>query len=151
MSKITEQITAIAEPIVEGLNVELVDIEFLKEGANWFLRIYVDTEAGIDISECAAVSREISAKLDELDPIEQNYFLEVSSPGAERPLKKKRDFERAIGQFINVKLYEPFEDSKEHEGTLKAYDGESITVTIADKDLTFDIKKIAMVRLAIQF
>lgn len=88
MSKITDQITAIAEPIVAGLNVELVDVEFLKEGSNWFLRIYVDTEAGIDISECAAVSREISEKLDELDPIEQNYFLEVSSPVAESPLKK---------------------------------------------------------------
>ena len=104
MSKITEQIEQIAQPIITELGLELVDVEFLKEGRDWFLRVFVDNpEAPIDIEQCALVSEKLSGVLDELDPIEQNYFLEVSSPGAERPLKKEKDFEKAIGKFIYIK------------------------------------------------
>jgi ribosome maturation factor RimP len=95
MSKVTEVVEELAQPIIQELELELVEIEFVKEGKNWFLRVYIDKENGVDIEDCGIVSERLSEKLDELDPITQNYFLEVSSPGAERPLKKAKDFEKA--------------------------------------------------------
>ena len=156
MSKITEQIEKIAQPITSELALELVDVEFLKEGRNWFLRVYVDNpEAPIDIDQCALVSEKLSEILDQLDPIEQNYFLEVSSPGAERPLKKEKDFEKAIGKFIYIKTYEPVEDAKEFEGYLKSYDDEQVEIEIKIKTrrklITIAKEKIAVIRLAIDF
>ncbi|ANU22907.1 hypothetical protein GPDM_09575 [Planococcus donghaensis MPA1U2] len=156
MSKITEQIEQIAQPITSELGLELVDVEFLKEGRDWFLRVYVDNpEAPIDIEQCALVSEKLSGILDELDPIEQNYFLEVSSPGAERPLKKEKDFEKAIGKFIYIKTYEPVEDAKEFEGYLKSYDDEQVEIEIKIKTrrkiISIAKNKIAVIRLAIDF
>ncbi|ANU10555.1 hypothetical protein A1A1_01103 [Planococcus antarcticus DSM 14505] len=156
MSKITEQIEQIVQPITSELALELVDVEFLKEGRNWFLRVYVDNpEAPIDIDQCALVSEKLSEILDQLDPIEQNYFLEVSSPGAERPLKKEKDFEKAIGKFIYVKTYEPVEDAKEFEGYLKSYDDEQVEIEIKIKTrrkiINIAKEKIAVIRLAIDF
>ena len=156
MSKITEQIEKIAQPITSELALELVDVEFLKEGRNWFLRVYVDNpEAPIDIDQCALVSEKLSEILDQLDPIEQNYFLEVSSPGAERPLKKEKDFEKAIGKFIYIKTYEPVEDAKEFEGYLKSYDDEQVEIEIKIKTrrkiINIPKEKIAIIRLAIDF
>ncbi|MBD8013924.1 ribosome maturation factor RimP [Microbacterium sp. APC 3898] len=156
MSKITEQIEKIAQPITSELALELVDVEFLKEGRNWFLRVYVDNpEAPIDIDQCALVSEKLSEILDQLDPIEQNYFLEVSSPGAERPLKKEKDFEKAIGKFIYIKTYEPVEDAKEFEGYLKSYDDEQVEIEIKIKTrrkiINIPKDKIAIIRLAIDF
>lgn len=156
MSKITEQIEKIAQPITSELALELVDVEFLKEGRNWFLRVYVDNpEAPIDIDQCALVSEKLSEILDQLDPIEQNYFLEVSSPGAERPLKKEKDFEKAIGKFIYIKTYEPVEDAKEFEGYLKSYDDEQVEIEIKIKTrrkiINIPKDKIAVIRLAIDF
>lgn len=156
MSKITEQIEKIAQPITSELALELVDVEFLKEGRNWFLRVYVDNpEAPIDIDQCALVSEKLSEILDQLDPIEQNYFLEVSSPGAERPLKKEKDFEKAIGKFIYIKTYEPIEDAKEFEGYLKSYDDEQVEIEIKIKTrrkiINIPKDKIAVIRLAIDF
>lgn len=156
MSKITEQIEKIAQPITSELALELVDVEFLKEGRDWFLRVYVDNpEAPIDIDQCALVSEKLSEILDQLDPIEQNYFLEVSSPGAERPLKKEKDFEKAIGKFIYIKTYEPVEDAKEFEGYLKSYDDEQVEIEIKIKTrrkiINIPKEKIAVIRLAIDF
>ncbi|MCH4825027.1 MAG: ribosome maturation factor RimP [Planococcus sp. (in: firmicutes)] len=156
MSKITEQIEQIAQPITSELGLELVDVEFLKEGRDWFLRVYVDNpEAPIDIEQCALVSEKLSGILDELDPIEQNYFLEVSSPGAERPLKKEKDFEKAIGKFIYIKTYEPVEDAKEFEGYLKSFDDEQVEIEIKIKTrrkiISIAKNKIAVIRLAIDF
>ena len=156
MSKITEQIEQIATPITEELNLELVDVEFVKEGRNYFLRVYVDNPAApIDIEQCAVVSEKLSEILDELDPIEQNYFLEVSSPGAERPLKKEKDFEKARGKFIYIKTYEPIEDAKEFEGYLLSYNDEEVEIEIKiktrRKTFVIDRKKIAVIRLAIDF
>ncbi|AIY05851.1 hypothetical protein Plano_1886 [Planococcus sp. PAMC 21323] len=156
MSKITEQIEQIAQPIITELGLELVDVEFLKEGRDWFLRVFVDNpEAPIDIEQCALVSEKLSGVLDELDPIEQNYFLEVSSPGAERPLKKEKDFEKAIGKFIYIKTYEPVEDAKEFEGYLKSYDDEQVEIEIKIKTrrkiINIAKNKIAVIRLAIDF
>lgn len=156
MSKITEQIEQIAQPIVDELNLELVDVEFLKEGRSWFLRVFVDNpEAPIDIDQCALVSERLSEILDDLDPIEQNYFLEVSSPGAERPLKKEKDYADAIGKFIYIKTYEPIMDSKEFEGYLLSYDEEQVEIEIKiktrRKTIAIPRQKIAVIRLAIDF
>lgn len=156
MSKITEQVEELALPIIEELKLELVDIEFVKEGRNWFLRVYVDNpEAPIDIEQCAVISEKLSEELDRVDPIEQNYFLEVSSPGAERPLKKEKDFEKALGSFIYIKTYEPIEDEKEFEGYLMSFDEQQVTIEIKiktrRKTLVIDRSKIAVIRLAIDF
>jgi len=155
-SKVTTVIEELVTPILEELNLELVDIEFIKEGRNWFLRVYIDTPSGgIDIEQCALVSERLSVLLDEKDPIEQNYYLEVSSPGAERPLKKESDFEKAVGKFIYVKTYEPIKDMKEFQGYLKAYneDGLEMEVRIKTRKLNVLIEKdkVAKARLAIDF
>ena len=156
MSKIIEQIEKIAQPITDELNLELVDVEFVKEGRTWFLRVFVDNpEAPIDIEQCATVSERLSEILDELDPIEQNYFLEVSSPGAERPLKKEKDFENAIGKFIYIKTYEPILDAKEFEGNLLSYNEDEVEIEVKiktrRKTIVIPRPKIAVIRLAIDF
>ncbi|OMP68640.1 ribosome maturation factor RimP [Domibacillus epiphyticus] len=157
MSKIIETVEKIALPIIDELHLELVDMEYVKEGKNWFLRLYIDKENGIDIEECAVVSERLSEKLDALDPdpIPHNYFLEVSSPGAERPLKKTQDFERAVGKYVNIKLYEPIDGEKTYEGTLLSFDGEELTVEYAvktrKKQLTVALSKVAKARLAVTF
>ncbi|GAB0167126.1 MULTISPECIES: ribosome maturation factor RimP [Lysinibacillus] len=156
MSKVPSLIEELAKPIVEELNLELVDVEFVKEGRNWFLRVYVDTpEGGIDIEQCAQVSERLSLLLDENDPITQNYYLEVSSPGAERPLKKDTDFENAIGKFIYVKTYEPIKDMKEFQGYLTSYDEHTLVMEVRIKTrkitVTIEQEKIALARLAIDF
>jgi ribosome maturation factor RimP len=156
MSKITEEVEKIAGPIVEDLKLELVDVEFVKEGRDWFLRVYIDTpEGNIDIDQCAQVSEKLSEELDRTDPITQNYFLEVSSPGAERPLKKEEDFQKAIGQFVFIKTYEPIDGMKEFEGYLLAYgpDAAEVEIRIKTRKVTvvIDKEKIALARLAIDF
>ena len=156
MSKVTEMIEQLVAPIATELNLKLVDVEFVKEGRDYFLRFYVDLpEGGIDIEQCVQVSERLSAILDENDPIEQNYYLEVSSPGAERPLKKDADFEKAVGKYINVKTYEPIKDMKEFEGYLTAYNVESLDMEIKIKtrkvQVTIEKEKIAKARLAIDF
>lgn len=156
MSKITEQIETMVQPIINELQLELVDVEFVKEGKNWFLRVYVDNpHAPIDIDQCAIVSERLSEVLDEVDPIEQNYFLEVSSPGAERPLKKQQDFEKALEKFIYIKTYEPIEDTKEFEGYLKSFDEDQVEIEMKiktrRKTVSIPKKKIAVIRLAIDF
>ncbi|MDD1501268.1 MULTISPECIES: ribosome maturation factor RimP [unclassified Lysinibacillus] len=156
MSKVPSLIEELAKPIVEELNLELVDVEFVKEGRNWFLRVYVDTpQGGIDIEQCAQVSERLSLLLDENDPITQNYYLEVSSPGAERPLKKDTDFENAIGKFIYVKTYEPIKDMKEFQGYLTSYDEHTLVMEVRIKTrkitVTIEQEKIALARLAIDF
>ena len=103
--KVTEIVEEMAAPILEELNLELVEVEYVKEGRNWFLRVYIDKENGVDIEECGIVSEKLSEKLDEKDPISNNYFLEVSSPGAERPLKKDSDFIKAVGKNVHIKTY----------------------------------------------
>ena len=156
MSKVPEIIEQLVAPIATELNLELVDVEFVKEGRDYFLRVYVDLpEGGIDIDQCVQVSERLSAILDENDPIEQNYYLEVSSPGAERPLKKESDFEKAVGKYIYVKTYEPIKDMKEFEGYLTAYNVESLDMEIKIKtrkvQVTIEKEKIAKARLAIDF
>ena len=157
MSSVVETVTEMVSPILDEQNFELVEVEFVKEGKSWFLRVFIDKEGGIDIEECAFVSEKLSEKLDaaDPDPIPQAYFLEVSSPGAERPLKKESDYEKALGDYVHVSLYQPVDGEKQYEGFLQSFDAEQLTLKIRiktrEKELTFDRKNIAKARLAIQF
>jgi ribosome maturation factor RimP len=153
--KVTEIVEEMAAPILEELDLELVEVEYVKEGRNWFLRVYIDKDGGVDIEECGLVSEKLSEQLDEKDPISNNYFLEVSSPGAERPLKKDRDYIKAIGKNVHVKTYEPIDNEKEFEGILKDFDGSHVTLEIKiktrKKELVIPYDKIAKARLAVSF
>ena len=153
--KVTEIVEEMAAPILEELNLELVEVEYVKEGRNWFLRVYIDKDGGVDIEECGLVSEKLSEQLDEKDPISNNYFLEASSPGAERPLKKDRDYIKAIGKNVHVKTYEPIDNEKEFEGILKDFDGSQVTLEIKiktrKKELVIPYDKIAKARLAVSF
>ena len=153
--KVTEIVEEMAAPILEELNLELVEVEYVKEGRNWFLRVYIDKDGGVDIEECGLVSEKLSEQLDEKDPISNNYFLEVSSPGAERPLKKDQDYIKAIGKNVHVKTYEPIDNEKEFEGILKDFDGSQVTLEIKiktrKKELVIPYDKIAKARLAVSF
>ncbi|MEQ7263118.1 ribosome maturation factor RimP [Enterococcus hirae] len=157
MSSVVETVTAMVTPILEEQNFELVEVEFVKEGKSWFLRVFIDKDGGIDIEECAWVSEKLSEKLDaaDPDPIPQAYFLEVSSPGAERPLKKEKDYEKALGEYIHVSLYQPVVGEKQYEGFLQSVDAEQLILKIRiktrEKELILDRKNIAKARLAIQF
>lgn len=149
--KVEDIVTELAEPIVGALSYELVDVEFLKEGANWYLRVYIDKPGGIVIDDCQAVSEQLSDKLDELDPIKQSYILEVSSPG-ERPLKKERDFERFKGEIVEVKLYQPINGKKVYEGELLGLIDDKVKIkTDEGVTLSFDRKDTALVRRIIRF
>lgn len=130
---------------------ELVDVEYVKEGSNWFLRIYVDKDGGIDIDDCGRISEFVSTKLDELDPISDAYFLEVSSPGAERPLKKPQDFVKAEGKTVFITTYEPIQKLKEFEGVLTKVTDEQLTVRVGKKEYEIPRDKVAGARLAIVF
>ena len=143
---------ALILPIITKNNYELVDVEFVREGSNWFLRAYVDKEGGFTINDCEKVSREFSELLDKEDFIEESYILEISSPGLGRPLKKDRDFERSLGEEVEVKLYKAFEGQKEFSGTLETYDTETVTIGFeGETKATFERKNIALIRLAIDF
>ncbi len=157
MSRVVDEVRVVVQPIVDEQNLELVDMEFLKEGKNWFLRIYIDKPGGIDIEECALISEKVSEALDAIDPdpIPQAYFLEVSSPGAERPLKTEADMQNALGKYVHLSFYQAIDGEKFYEGTLKEVNDESVVLTIRIKTRTKDIeierKQIANARLAIQF
>ncbi|MBM7572061.1 ribosome maturation factor RimP [Aquibacillus albus] len=154
-NKVTETTEELVQPILSELNLELVDIEFAKEGKNWFLRVYVDKQGGVDIEECGKVSEKLSEKLDAADPVTFPYFLEVSSPGAERPLKKQSDFLNNVDKTIHVKLYEPIDGSKEYEGLLKSFENDIVTLEIKiknrKKEIEIPFDKIAKARLAVTF
>jgi ribosome maturation factor RimP len=155
MSKVTEVVEGLAAPIIQDLGLELVDIEYVKEGKSWFLRVYIDKERGVDIEDCGVVSERLSEKLDQIDPIPHNYFLEVSSPGAERPLKKTKDFEKAVGKNVFVKTYEPIDGEKSFEGALLKFDGETLEIEVKvktrKKTVEIPYEKVASARLAVIF
>ncbi|MFC5702093.1 ribosome maturation factor RimP [Cohnella faecalis] len=149
--KIKSVVEEFATPFLTDNGFQLVDVEYVKEGSNWFLRVYVDKEGGIEIDDCGRISEFISAKLDELDPIEEAYFLEVSSPGAERPLKKPADVASSVGKHVFVTTYEPIDGAKEFEGRLDAFDGTTMTVVIGRRKHAIPYDKVASARLAIVF
>ncbi|HET7658017.1 MAG TPA: ribosome maturation factor RimP [Bacillales bacterium] len=146
---------ALAAPIVGEMNLELVDVEFVKEGSNWYLRVYIDSESGVDLDECTEVSEQLSQKLDERNLIEQAYFLEVSSPGAERPLKKEKDFREAIGKQVRITTYTKIDGEKAFEGELVGYDGDHLRLAVQRKTRKLEVEipyeKVASARLAVVF
>ena len=139
------------KPFLDENGFELVDIEYVKEGSNWFLRIFVDKEGGIDIDECGRISEYISDRLDENDPIPDAYFLEVSSPGAERPLRKPEDMAKAVGKQVYISTYEPIHGAKEFEGKLLSFEDEQAVIAIGKKQYAVPYSKIASARLAVVF
>ena len=142
---------ALLSPIVESNGFELVDVEYVKEAGNWYLRGYIDNPGGITVNDCETVSRAFSDRLDEDDFIEDSYIMEISSPGLDRPLKKEKDFARSIGKLVEIRTYRPIEKQKEFCGELTAYDNNSVTIDEEGTPRTFDKKDIALVRLAIDF
>ena len=143
---------ALLAPLLEAHRFELVDVEFVKEAGTWFLRAYIDKPGGITIDDCELVSRALSDLLDEKDFIEETYILEVSSPGLRRPLKKDRDFERSLGESVEVRLYRAIDRQKEFTGILKAWNKETVTLEFEDEAvLDIDRDNIALIRLAFDF
>ena len=155
-----EQTEQLLQPIIDENNFELVDVEYVKEGGNWFLRAYIDKEGGITIDDCELVSRALSDLLDKEDFIPDSYILEVSSPGLGRQLKKDKDFKRSIGKEIEIKLYKSIKikdgkkevSTKELIGVLEAFDGEKLIVSF-DEEETMELLRsdIAIVKLALDF
>lgn len=148
-TKIKAIVEEMVEPFLTANGFELVDIEYVKEGSNWFLRVFLDKEGGIDIEDCGRVSEFLSEKLDEKDPISEAYFLEVSSPGAERPLKKLDDFHKAVDKHVFITTYEPVDGFKEFEGKLLSFDGEQLVIEAGKKKFAVPYNKVASARLAI--
>ena len=147
-----KQTEELLEPIVTGFGFELVDVEYVKEAGTWYLRAYIDKPGGITVDDCEAVSRKFSDVLDEKDYIEDTYIFEVSSPGLGRPLKKDKDFQRSLGEEVEIRTYRPIDRQKEFVGELKAYDKESVTIVYGDDtEQTFQRQEIALIRLALDF
>ncbi len=139
------------KPIAEANGVRIYDVEYVKEGSDYYLRSYIDKAGGVSIDDCEAVSRALNEVLDKEDYIEDSYIMEVSSPGLGRVLKKDRHLEYSLGEEVEVKLFKPLNGSKDFEGVLKAYDKETVTVEISGEDTAFVRKEIAIIRLKLDF
>ncbi len=138
-------------PIAEAEGVEIYDVEYVKEGSDFYLRAYIDKPEGVNINECERVSRALSDALDEKDFIPDAYILEVSSPGLGRVLKKDKHLEKSLGREVEVKTYQAIDKCKEFKGILKEYDGNSITIETGNGNLVFVKADIAVIRLAFDF
>ncbi|QLK85880.1 ribosome maturation factor RimP [Staphylococcus sp. 17KM0847] len=153
MSKVTEQVETLIQPVLDELGYELVDVEFVKEGRDHYLRISIDKPGGVDLNDCTRASEHISVVMDEHDPIAQAYYLDVASPGAERPIKKEKDYQQAIDKPVFVSLYAPIEGDKEWLGTLTSVTEETIEMTVKikakSKIITIPREKIAKARHAV--
>jgi len=151
MAKVTDTVAALAAPIVEGAGCSLWDVEYVKEAGEWFLRVYIDKEGGVSIEDCEAVSRPLSDKLDEADPIEGSYVFEVSSAGADRVLKKEEHFTQFQGSEVEVKLYRAKDGRKDYVGLLQSNADGDVTLDVGGTPITFEKKEIALVRLYPRF
>ena len=149
--KVTEIVAKIAEPVVQAHGCQLWDVEYVREGDQRFLRIFLDKETGVDINDCEAISRAMDPLLDEADPIAESYHFEVCSAGLERTLKRPGDFERFMGSAITVKLYRPRNGLKEIPCVLTGYDNGKVTVTAGKETITFEKSEVALVRLRVEF
>ena len=147
MPKVTDAVAALALPIVEGAGCSLWDVEYVKEAGEWFLRVYLDKEGGVDIDCCEAVSRPLSDALDEADPIQGSYAFEVSSAGLDRVLRRPAHFARCLGRQVDVKLYRPVDGRKEFTGALSGYEGGAVLVD----GIRFEKNDVAQVRLHVEF
>lgn len=149
--KVTDLTAQLAQPLVEAAGCTLWDVEYVREGGTWYLRVFIDAPEGVNIDQCEAVSRPLSDALDEADPIEGSYTLEVSSAGADRALKKPEHFRQFLGEQVDVKLYRAREGRKELTGALKAYENGDVTVELPGGDVTLEKKDVAQVRLHVAF
>ena len=139
-------------PILDRMNFELVDVEYVKEGGTWYLRAYIDKEGGITVNDCEAVAREMNEILDREDFVEDSYVFEVSSPGLGRPLKKEKDYIRSMGKEVEIRTYRAINREKEFYGILSAYDENTVTIKTEDgTEMTFEKSDIALIRLALDF
>ncbi|MGI6684822.1 MAG: ribosome maturation factor RimP [Bacillota bacterium] len=150
-NKIEETVRNIALPLIEQAGFELVDLEYQKEGNNWVLRLFIDHENGIDHEACELISNLVGDKLDKLDPIPHAYFLEVSSPGIERPLKSAKDFQRFSGEKVHIKLFAPKNGQKEYNGKLLGMERDHVTILVDGSKLTFNMDEIAKAQLIVDF
>ena len=152
MKKVTEIVRELAQPVVEENGCELWDVEYVREAGQWYLRLYLDKEGGVNILDCEAVSRKVSDLLDEVDPIESSYMFEVSSAGAERVLKRPTDFERFMGSAVLVKTYKSKDGRKEFAGTLQGYEDGAVLLDMGTGEpIRFEKSEIALVRLRVEF
>ena len=149
--KVTDQVAALARPVVEARGCFLWDVEYVREGSDYFLRVYIDKDGGVDIDDCEAVSRAMDPILDEADPISGSYHFEVCSAGLERALKRPGDFERFLGSPVTVKLYRPYNGLKELPCTLTDYEDGRVTVEMNKQTVTFEKSQVALVRLRVEF
>lgn len=147
--RVTATIQGFAEPLLADMSMELVEIQFRREGHGWVLRLFIDKEGGITIDDCAAVSREISAYLEVEDLIDHAYHLEVSSPGLERPLRKREDFIRFAERLVRIKLREPINGQRVLIGTLLGFEGEMVLLEMDNETVRIDMENIAKARLTL--
>ena len=151
MSKITDLTAQLARPVVEANGCSLWDVEYVKEAGTWYLRVLLDKEGGVDILDCEAISRKLSDLLDEADPIEGSYTLEVGSAGADRALKKPEHFQAYLGAQVDVKFYQAKNGQKTCTGILAGYEDGAVTLTMGEDTVTFPKQEIAFVRLHVGF
>ena len=149
--KVTEQVAAFAEPIVKEHGCALGDVDYVREGREYFLRLYIDKDGGVDINDCEAISRAVDPILDEKDPIPGSYHFEVCSAGLERVLKRPSDFQKYLGSPITVKLYRPRNGMKEIPCVLRGYEDGRLTVEAGKETVTFEKSEVALVRLRVEF
>ena len=148
MNRIAETVRELALPVAAELGLELWDVEYLREAGQWYLRVYIDKLEGyVGIDDCERFSRALDPILDEADPIAESYVFEVSSAGAERELKRPRDFEAFMGSEVELRLYQPLDGSKSFVGLLKGYDNGDVTIESGGKEMRFDKGRVALVRL----
>ena len=149
--KVTELVASFAQPIVEQHGCQLWDVEYVREGSEYFLRLYLDKEGGVDINDCEAISRAVDPVLDEKDPIQGSYHFEVCSAGLERALKRPSDFEQFMGSPILIKLYRPKNGLKEFPAILRGYEDGRVIAEAGKETLTFEKSEVALVRLRVEF
>ena len=151
MSKITEKVGALAEPVVREEGCSLWDVEYIREAGSWYLRLYIDKEGGVSIDDCERISRRMDPMLDEEDPIPDSYVFEVGSAGAERQLKRPEDFEQFMGSEVELKLYQPRDGKKLYVGSLAAYDNGDVSLKVGKEEIRFAKVQIAQVKLHVTF
>ena len=149
--KITEQVEAFAKPVVESFGCKLWDVEYVREGSERFLRLYIDKDGGVDIEDCEKIHRAVDPILDEKDPIAESYHFEVCSAGLERALKRPSDFEQFMNSPVTVKLYRPRNGLKGIPGILRGYEDGAVTVEAGKETITFTKSEVALVRLRVEF
>lgn len=150
MAKVEKIVWEAAEPIAKEYGCSIYDVEFVKEGQNYFLRIYIDKEGGVSTDDCEKVSRAVEPVIDEIDPIEPSYYLEISSPGLDRKLSRPEHFESAVGSLVDLKLFAPINGSKEITATLKGFDGKTVFLELEDgSNIELDKQKASSIRLTV--